>query len=324
MSSRRQAVADRYLLFAKSEAVGLSPLYEALAVAVATHGPTLDFLLTVPQPKQQPNLLFAAVRWVCGDPSDSDQFFEFLHSRLSEVRDVMLARSVQTNEPGRCASILPLLAQVPSPIALIEIGASAGLCLLPDKYGYRYGTTTVGTNELVFPCDVDTNTPVPQKLPEIAWRAGLDLNPVSLEDEDEVRWLECLVWPEHHARLSRLRTAINIARSTPVRVERGDLRYDLEGLVAEAPVDCHAVVMHSAVLAYVPRSDVESFIAKMDRLNCDWISNEAANVLQFTSRVRDRDRTLSSFVLSMNKTPVATTSPHGEWLEWIATESAPA
>jgi hypothetical protein len=48
----------------------------------------------------------------------------------------MLAQSTQTNEPGRCAALLPMLARLPEPLALLEVGASAGLCLLPDFYTY--------------------------------------------------------------------------------------------------------------------------------------------------------------------------------------------
>ena len=52
------------------------------------------------------------------------------------LRAVMLARSTQTNEHGRCAALLPVLAGLPEPLALLEVGASAGLCLLPDFYAY--------------------------------------------------------------------------------------------------------------------------------------------------------------------------------------------
>ena len=51
----------------------------------------------------------------------------------------MLSRATQTNEPARCAVLLPVLARLPQPLALLEVGASAGLCLLPDHYGYDYG-----------------------------------------------------------------------------------------------------------------------------------------------------------------------------------------
>ena len=59
----------------------------------------------------------------------------------------MLSRATQTNEAGRCATLLPSLAAISAaedkPLALIEVGASAGLALFPDRYGYEYddGTT---------------------------------------------------------------------------------------------------------------------------------------------------------------------------------------
>ncbi|HUZ56387.1 MAG TPA: DUF2332 family protein [Streptosporangiaceae bacterium] len=37
--------------------------------------------------------------------------------------------------------------------------------------------------------------PLPARVPEISWRAGLDLNPLDVSSDDDVRWLSCLVWP---------------------------------------------------------------------------------------------------------------------------------
>jgi hypothetical protein len=127
-------VASLYQRFAEAEAHGRSPLYEELAVAIAGDESTLEFISELPRPKQQPNLLFAAVRFVCGTPRDWEHFRTSLVVYGERIRQVMMKRRTQTNEPARCATLLPLLALLPPPLALLEVGASAGLCLLPDLY----------------------------------------------------------------------------------------------------------------------------------------------------------------------------------------------
>ena len=78
-----------------------------------------------------------------------------LRHHVDAVRGVMLARRTQTNEAGRCAALLPVLARLPQPLALLEVGAAAGLCLLPDRYGYDYGERRLpapSPDAPVFPC----------------------------------------------------------------------------------------------------------------------------------------------------------------------------
>ncbi len=192
----------RYAIFAEKEARGRSPLYEELARGVAHDPATLAFLAGLPVAKQQPNLLFAAVRHVCGTPQDWRHFRSLLQDHKIQITAVMLARSTQTNEPGRCATLLPVLAGLRQPLALIEVGASAGLCLIPDRYGYVYD----GSHRLVprsagaieppmFRCAAGLGTPLPDDVPEIAWRAGLDLNPIDVNEAEQVHWLETLAWP---------------------------------------------------------------------------------------------------------------------------------
>ncbi len=132
-------IADRYLRFAKVEAAGRSPLYEQWALHVANSLDALAFLQGLPVDKQQPNLLFAAFRHIVGVPTSPAEFDAGLAQHDAAIRALMLTRSTQTNEPGRCAVLLPALASVRGKIALIEVGASAGLCLLMDKYGYDWG-----------------------------------------------------------------------------------------------------------------------------------------------------------------------------------------
>ena len=236
----------------------------------------------------------------------------------------MLARSTQTNEPGRCAALLPVLAGLPEPLALLEVGTSAGLCLLPDFYAYDYGGPIVRPEAQplmppVFPCKVNAATPIPARPPRVAWRAGLDLNPVDLADPAEVAWLEALVWPEQTDRLARLRAAIKIAAEQKSRVVKGDLRTDLAAVAREAPKDATLVIFHTAVLAYISSAaQREEFARSVDSL-CDyWIANEAPQVFPDIARRAGSEGPKGSFLLSVNGAPVGWTDPHGAWLNWIS------
>jgi hypothetical protein len=141
------------------------------------------------------------------------------------IREVMLKRRTQTNEPARCATLVPLLALLPQPLELLEIGASAGLCLLPDLYGYEYNgtvhispTASAGVVPPTFTCATNATTPLPTRNIDVAWRRGLDLEPLRVNDADDVAWLEALVWPDEQDRCARLRQALDVARQTPPHV----------------------------------------------------------------------------------------------------------
>ncbi|MQA92656.1 MAG: DUF2332 family protein, partial [Gemmatimonas sp.] len=112
-------IRSRYRTFAEREARDVSPLYEEIAYRVADSDAVLRFLSTLPLPKQQPNLLLAAVRFLLGTVSDADEFERWVRDHSESIRAEMLARSTQTNEPARCATILPVLARLPEPLALL-------------------------------------------------------------------------------------------------------------------------------------------------------------------------------------------------------------
>src|SRR3954454_6994025 len=133
-----EGTAEEYRYFATVMARGSSPLYGRLALGVAGDTGMLAVLEGLPPEKRQPNLLFAAARLVGGAPEGYQGLRDIMFGRRDEVVAVMLARRTQTNEPGRCAGLYPALASLPQPLALLEVGASAGLCLLADRYGYEY------------------------------------------------------------------------------------------------------------------------------------------------------------------------------------------
>ena len=312
--------AERYREFAR-EAHGRSAAYEALAEAVAGDGTVLGFLGTLPEAKRQPNLLFAAARYLLGGPADIGTLRGLAGRDAARLAEVMLARRTQTNEPARCATLLPalaLLAGSGGPLALIEVGASAGLTLLVDRYSYDFGGRVIRGSDPEAPvlrCAVRGPVPVPAAVPHIAWRAGLDLNPLDVTSEDDVRWLSCLLWPGEGDREQRLAGAVAAARRDPPAVVRGDLTTDLPALAARAPAGATLVVYHSAVLAYVAAEDRVRFADTVRELGAVWLSNEGPGVVPGVSVPARED---APFVLIRDgRTPLAFTDPHGTWVEWL-------
>ncbi len=311
------STADNYREFA-AEARGRSPRYEKLAIAVACDRLILRFLGDLPTAKRQPNLLFAAAYYLLGEPADLAALRTLVSDRRDELTATMLARRTQTNEPARCATLLPAFALLPEPLALIEVGASAGLTLLADRYSYDFAGHLISGNDPrapVLACRPRGPVPLPSRVPEVAWRAGLDLNPLDVRDDDDMRWLECLVWPGETGRRERLAAAIDTARREPPPVYRGDLLTDLTGLAAQAPSGATLVIYHSAVLAYVLPPQREQFAALVRTLDAVWISNEGPNVVPGVPAPPSGTR---SFVLVRDGRTIGLADGHGTWLEWLA------
>lgn len=320
MRKSTEKLADDYRVFADREAHGISPTYETYAMSVAENTDLLGRLLDLPDGKQQPNLLFAATRHAVGLPTEGLNFVQYALAAWDEVRPVILSHSTQTNEPGRCACLLPALAQIDGPLAIIEVGAAAGLCLLPDRYGYDYGhavLTATENNAPLFPCVASERTPIPTSHPQIAWRAGLDLNPLDVRDDEDMQWLKTLVWPEQTERGSRLEAAITVARRDPPNVVRGDLLKDIEALAAQAPAGARLVIFHTAVLNYVPLEVRKEFATLVTDLGAEWFANEGASILPSVGSADALENQPGAFVLSHNGRAIARTGPHGQFLDWL-------
>jgi hypothetical protein len=314
-------VADGYRHFARREAHGISAVYEAWANAVADDDAVLALIDTLPRPKRQPNLVFAAARHHGAD-STYDSFRSTMLKQWEPVRRTIMSRATQTNEAARCAVLLPFLAGLPQPLALIEVGAAAGLCLLPDLYSYRYDDGTHldpadGPSEVVITSQLGPGITAPSAMPQIAWRAGIDLAPIDVMDHEACAWLETLIWPGQPDRLERLKGALAIARRDPPRIVQGNLIEALPDLAHEAPADATLVVFHSAVLAYLSPEDRSHFLGLVNDLPGHWISNEGQSVLPVfpSPSIRADD---GRFVLSVDGRPRALTDPHGRSMTGLA------
>ncbi|WP_234386072.1 DUF2332 domain-containing protein [Streptomyces lydicus] len=340
-------VARRYQEFSWREARGRSDAHEELSARIGADAELCDLLSgSLPAGnKQQPNLLLAAVRYLDGPHAELGPRGESAYGRWrewtirhwDEVRAVIMQRATRTNEPGRCAALLPLLARLPQPLALLEVGASAGLCLHPDRYRYEYeyayGNESAYGHEVGAPgspvvlgCRTDWAAgELPDRLPEVVWRAGIDLDPLDPVGEPaDLRWLRALVWPGEEERAARLSAAVDAVRAAPrPRIVRGDLIEELPALAAEAPPGATLVIFHSAVLTYLPPARREEF-AHLVRGLLDgraggghWIANEHHSALPWITMPEPRspqpDDTLQ-LTLALDGRPVARTGPHGQSL----------
>ena len=306
-----------------------SPCFEQWARGVAGDEDVKAWIAELPQIKQQPNLVFAAARWH-GVPAPGPYagLRDALLDDQGSIRQTIMTRSTQTNEVGRLATLTPVFARIEAtagkPLALVEAGASAGLCLYPDRYDYDWepARRLTGSPGPTLSCMVHGTPPLPSALPTIAWRGGIDINPLDVDDSDAMAWLTNLVWPGQDARRLRLEAAIDIARSDPPNLTRGDLLTDLRTQIDIAAQYGQVVVFHSAVIAYLaPAARAQYQESMMELVNegiCRWVSNEGRNVLpDITATGPTVPADSPTFVLALDGQAIAWTHGHGASMTWL-------
>lgn len=247
-------------------------------------------------------------------------FADFCRVRGDALRHLMATRAVQTTEVRRCALLLPLLALAAQrsgggPLALLDLGTGAGMTLLLDRYRYDYGSVQLGPADspLVLECQVRGGDP-PLRLPEIAWRAGLDLQPLDVTSAEDRAWMKAHLWPNARfaERLARLEAALGLAVASPPPVRRADMVSGLAGAVDEMPADATACLVHCFSFYELPagaRAELEGRLAECARrrplfvVGMEWNTREGAWL-----EVRD--------LAAGWEARVGVPQVHGEWLEW--------
>ena len=327
-------VATRYADFARFEVRGRTPVYLAWARGIADDPETGALIESLPRIKRQPVLVFAAARHA-GAPETEDYtaFRSYVHTHWPEIEHIALTHATQTNEARRCAVLLPFLSLLPGPLSLVEVGASAGLCLYPDRYAYRYeldggeshelhptGASAPGATPLLA-CDLRGGIPLPRSLPVVAHRGGVDLSPIDAADPESRAWLRSLIWPgQQDERVPRLDAALDIAAADPPQITAGDLVEHVNDAVAACPPGSTPVVFHTAVLGYLEPTARAEFVRRVTSLCRDvgavWISVEGVTLLpDVAAQVPESLRRHKGiFVVAVNGRPLATAHGHGDWV----------
>ncbi len=339
--------AESFRYYASTVYPGRSPLYVSLAMRVAEDPEILTIAARAWEKDALPNLFFSAVHFLLlkGEHHQLAAFYpslnnnskhydlaypyfrSFVLEHKDEIDRIITTRFVQTNEVGRCAILVPSFELVARqaknrPLALVEIGSSAGLTLLWDRYHYQYNKT-LQCGDPNSPVQVkcllrgEKRPPVPNRFPEIASRLGVDLNPVDIDDPENVQWLRALVWPEHQKRAHQLELAIRVARHAPPQIVRGDALELLPSLIKLVRDDSQLCIFHSFTLSLAngkPRERLELILAKASEkrhlfhISLEWPKKSETPLLSLASLSNGEN----------TEKVLARCNAHGEWLEWLS------
>lgn len=270
-------IAESFAHSAACEFRGSSPLYERFATGISKDQELLT-LASHAISKPVPMIFLAAVHYLllngelsplatyypdinpepCSTGIDLYPLFrDFCLKHRAEIEGIITTRHVQTNEVRRSTCLLPAFGVVAlnakeAPLTLVEIGASAGLNLLWDHYGYDYGNGRFYGNSkspVQLTCSLrgERLPPFPESFPKVASRLGIDLHPIDVRDESATNWLCSFIWPEHTSRFDLLQRAIGVARDNPPELRGGDALDLLPDLMSAVPTDTVLCLFHTFV-----------------------------------------------------------------------------
>jgi len=166
------------------------------------------------------------------------------------------------NEVRRCGYLYPcfflVYAKARKPLSLIEIGTSAGLQLLWDKYAYSYNISDKTYGDVDSPVRIaseirgDRTPPFLGVIPPVASRIGIDLHLNDLRDPEDRLWLKALIWPEHDDRRELFERAADCFKNHPVELVEADGVTHLPLVAERIPQDTAICIFHTHVANQMP------------------------------------------------------------------------
>jgi hypothetical protein len=338
--------------------------YAAICRGVADNAEVMALMDEAPLTQRRPNLLMAAVHFLLlrgaahplavyydtvggstgvAEGDVAAVFVDFCRAHHDELLALIGSRNTQTNEVGRCAALMPALALIAGdqPVSLLDLGCSAGLNLLFDHYGYRYRQRSddtelwagaLGSSVTIECVSRGALRGLPAlDLPAVRARVGLDLSPLYPTSSDTALWLQACLWPDNLPRFARLRSALEIARTTSdrPRLERGELVDDLDRVAATIDPADPLVVFHTWVAAYLTETRQRELVDAVRSLGesrpVHYLYAESpAETPGLPTPVSPEPRPTSNLATALvhigpdGAAPVrlADLHPHGTWLRW--------
>jgi hypothetical protein len=248
-----------------------------------------------------------------------------LEQRRDWLRRFVQSQGVQTNEVQRSWLLLPCFLEVArrtgvETLDLIELGPSAGLNLVWDRYRYRYEEGDWGDNGAALELSGEERRRVPRELlrnvPSVRRRRGIDLTPLDVTRPGDALLLKAFVWADQRERLERLDRAIATLRAQPPELEQGDIVERVPELLAERLPGALTLVFQTAVRGYLSRENWRRVLTALDDAG-----RQFPLALVSVSRPAPGEDRYWGLWLRLwpdgEKHLLAHAGFHGQWLEWL-------
>jgi hypothetical protein len=249
-----------------------------------------------------------------------------LSERAGWLREFVEKHGVQTNEVQRSWLLVPCFLEIArrtgvQTFDLLELGPSAGLNLVWDRYGYRYQHGPWGPDGAALVLTGEERRPIPahllQLVVQVRRRRGIDLSPLDVTRTDDALLLKSFVWADQTTRLERLDRAVETLRADPPELEQGNVVERLPQLLAERQLGALTVVFQTAVRGYLSRESWKEILTALDEAGRQF----PLALVSVSQPARGEHRFWGLWLRLWpdgEKRLLAHGGFHGQWLEWRA------
>lgn len=343
MNVEMTRLSGRFKTFAEKECAGSSELYEYLSLKIAGDYEMLELSSYAKEGQPIPNLFLGAIHYLLlkGNEHKLSQYYpsivekpkvpqesfphfrDFCSTYRNQIISILKEKMVQTNEVRRCGYLYPSFSYiydiVKKPLALIEIGTSAGFQLLWDKYLYSYNSDEIygdhQSNVHIKSEIKGENIPHLSKIsPPVARRYGLDLHINDLSNTEDSLWLNSLIWPEHTERRFLFEKAVACVMDNKDELHfiEGDGVELLPHIIEKIPDNLTICIFHTHVANQMPKDIKHKLLDNVKRIA------SKRDVFHIYNNILDGDLHIDYFIngIEHNK-KIAETDGHGRWFRWM-------